>query len=442
MLGERWVYRRAFAHHEGGYQLLFEDAAGGRSVAHLEVRERDDSRPAWRRSNHLDFIERIPEGEHRMADLSALERFLAPLIAADGVETQVTFPPRSRRVRPATKREAVLDPPEGWRAEGPSPHGERRVFVLTPETDCGLNCSFCSVRSEVSPVQEARRADTDRMLDALRVARQAGMSTIRFSGFDPLAHPDILELAEASRDAGYERALVYSPSPRLSDADFLSALVRALPEECVFHVPLYGASADVHDAVMGQPGSYAAILQGLGNLRELGVLDRVVLVTVLLPENRAELPALRRVFQEWGAPVQVFLPWPASRDPADRYFDVAIRHEELIGDVMASDPPLGVSAILPCVRFRFERDTGAPALSEGGFMDTPALPATLFSRGDHHREHDGPFSPEYTTPTTACPHAAGCALAHVCPKEVYTAYADTFGLEELQPVRLWDLRTL
>ena len=402
-LGDRWIYRRAFRHHEGGLQLLFEDASGGRAGAHLELRPRDDSRPAWRRSMHLDFIERIPESEHRMGDLRALERFLKPLIAADGEDVSVHFPPAKRRVRGSARRAPSLAPPEGWRAEGPSPHDERRVFVLTPEIDCGLDCSFCSVRSEVSPAPEARRTDTDRMLEALRGARLAGMGTIRFSGFDPLAHPDIVELAEAARDAGYERALIYSPSDRLADGGFLDALLEALPEESVFHVPLYGASSAVHDAVTGRSGSHAAVLAGLANLRARGRLDNVVLITVLLPENRSELADLRRLLQEWEAPVQVLLPWPASRDPADRYFQAAIQQESLIADVMAADPPLGVSTLLPCVRYRHERATGEPSLTQGGFPAVPALPATLFSRGDHHREHDGPFSPEYTTPTTPCP---------------------------------------
>ena len=444
MLGERWVYRRAFAHHEGGLQLLFEEASGGRGVAHLEVRRRDDSRPAWRRSIHLDFIERIPEGDHRMQDLKALERFLAPMIAADDTETEVLFPSRPKRVRFSQKdREPeALKPPEGWRAEGSSPHSERRVFVLTPEIDCGMTCSFCSVRSDVSPVAEARRADTERMLSALEHAREEGMETIRLSGFDPLAHPDILELVTAARDLGFTRALVYSPSHRLADPAFQEAFVSSLPEDFVLHVPLYGATAAVHDAVVGHPGSHASVLEALALLREKGLLERVRLLTVLLPENRSELAELRELFQTWGSPVEALLPWPATRDPEDRFFEVAIRQEELLPDVMASDPPLGVSAFLPCVRFRLERDTGAPALTQGGFLERTDLPATLFSRGDHHREHDGPFSPEYTTPTTACPHVSGCALAHVCPKEVYSAYAEKFGLDELQPVRLWDVRGL
>ena len=65
--------------------------------------------------------------------------------------------------------------------------------------------------------------------------------------------------------------------------------------------------------------------------------------------------------------------------------------------------------------------------------------ATLYEFDLYRKATDGEGPNQHVTPVVACPHAQTCALAHMCPGEVYRAYAEKFGLGGLQPVGLWEL---
>lgn len=139
--------------------------------------------------------------------------------------------------------------------------------------------------------------------------------------------------------------------------------------------------------------------------------------------------------------MQVFLPFPTTRGDDDAFFEVAAPHEQIVQAFAACAPPLGLPELLPCVRFRHERETGQPALTVGGFHPTTALLGTLFEHADYRRVDDVGGN-TFTIPVTRCPHAQGCALAAVCPKAVYEVYARSFGLDELTPVSVEELQRL
>ncbi len=66
---------------------------------------------------------------------------------------------------------------------------------------------------------------------------------------------------------------------------------------------------------------------------------------------------------------------------------------------------------------------------------------TLFEHADYRRAGDVNGN-SFTIPVRRCPHVRGCALAALCPKVVYAAYAERFGLDEMRPVSAADLEAL
>jgi hypothetical protein len=141
----------------------------------------------------------------------------------------------------------------------------------------------------------------------------------------------------------------------------------------------------------------------------------------------------------YGAPVQVFLPWPATESDTDRFYSIAPSQSELVGPMAACDPPMGLSELLPCVRFRHEKSTGQSALSVGGLAPFTAPVGGLFQYGTYLQSRDRDQTVPFARPMVTCPHTADCALASVCHQRVYASYAKMFGLDEMQPVAAWEL---
>lgn len=432
----------AFPHHEGGVLVSFRRAGTRRTIG-LQIRRRDDRLPAWRRTRHLDVVTQIPAGEDEAAALAVFSPLVGRLEDADGPETLVVAP----TLGDAPPAALPVDLPPGFETEAPSPFSFGRVFVLDLASDCAQRCSFCSTRRKMSPEDTFDAAGRERLLGALERARALGYDVLRLSGLDPLAHPDVVAAAARARDLGFRHVHVYSPSTRLADAAFLDALLDAMPPSFTFHVPLYGASAEVHDAVTGRPGSFDLVLAALSLLAARDLAPRVVFAVVPTRRNQDDLPAVRAFARRFGAPVQVYLPFPSTRDPKDAFFEVSVRHEALLPALLACDPPIGLSEILPCVRYRHERATGEPSLRTGGFHPTAALMGTLFASAAYLRMGDlaaagAAGETPFTVPLRACPHAAACALASVCPRAVYAAYADLHGTAEMRPVSRWELWSL
>ncbi len=425
-----WVFDRAFPHHEGGVLLVFTEP-GGRRTLGLQLRKSDDQRPAWRRTAHLDLVTHVPADVDEAPVLAAFAPLVARLEEADGADTDVVDPFGDAAPVPPPRE---LELPPSWRTEAPSPFGFGRVFVLDLDSDCGLDCAFCSTRGKLSPRTRFGAGEQARHGAALRRARADGYGVLRVSGLDPLTHPAAIPLIAEARDLGFEHVHVYTPGLGLADPATLDALLAAVPPSFTLHIPLYGSTAALHDELTGRAGAFDAVIAGLDGLRDRGQLEHLLLLTVAMNDNLADLRALRRLFSTYGAPVQVFLPFPSTRDPRDRFFATAARHEALAPVFAACEPPMGLPEILPCVRLRHEQATGQPTLSAGGLHPMTALLGTLFQHADYRRVHDGVRGNTFTIPVVACPHRGGCALAGVCPGAVYAAYADAFGLDELSPV--------
>jgi hypothetical protein len=441
-LREGFILDRALPHHEGGVLLSWRDR-GGRSTVGLQVRLRDDTLPAWRRTRSLDVITHLPSGAPNQAFLDAFTPLVALLEDRDEGPGSVISPEPSL----AAPEPARIDLPVHRRTTAPSPFEFGRVFVLDLESDCHQSCSFCSTRAKWSPVHDFGDEAWTQIESGLRGARADGYDVLRVSGIDPLTHPYLLRAIETAGALGYGKIHLYSPSTRYAEAGFLEDLLTACGSmEAKFHVPLYGPSSEIHDAVTGRPGSYDKVLAGVEALTQSGQGERIVWLSVLTGSNAPHWSATKEQMGKWPAPIQVLLPFPSTRASDDAFYTAATTHEEAIyalaGGEGGDGEIEGLSEILPCVRYRFERRHGTPTLTEGPFHPVTALIGTLFEHADYRRLNDEPVGDCFSIPTRACPHHEACALAPLCPRGVYEAYASRFGLEELRPVSQSDLDTL
>jgi hypothetical protein len=429
---------RVMPHHEGGLLLSWSER-GGRRTLGLQVRLRDDSRPAWKRTSSLDVITHLPQEDGSGLWLSAFAELVSRLASHDDGPDSIQAPqvapgaPKPRRVHlPGARRTAAL-----------SPFDFGRVFVLDLDSDCHQRCTFCSTRAKWSPAQVFGGATLEHIESGLHSAYGDGYRVLRLSGLDPLTHPHVLDAVRVAAALGFEDLHIYSPSTRYAEPAFLAELLEASEGlSRSFHVPVYGASAEVHDAMTGLPGSFERVTRGLEALEERGHGAQIVLLAVLTRQGLSTWTELVDHLSGGTAPLQVFLPFPSTRSRDDAFFDVATTHEEAVRALAAAgSPPQGLAEVLPCVRYRFERETGESTLTRGPFHPVTALLGTLFEHADYRRLDDGPGE-LFTIPTVACPHHDSCALASLCPRGVYRAYEERFGLAELQPVSQEELSAL
>ncbi|MCC6214647.1 MAG: hypothetical protein IT376_07245 [Polyangiaceae bacterium] len=405
--------------------VVLANAAGQRIV--LQVGPAAVSH-AMARSHHFS-LSYLTRGRHASDDAVAAATALALLFELrDPPELEVRHP-------------AATSLPSDLAPRLTAPRRSDESLNLAIDADCGQACAFCSVKSLAPPWREGAGAEARlaALVATLRSNAEAGVRRVRLNGYDPLAYERILDVARAITECGYERVDVYSPCTALAEQGGLEALLEALPAEVWFYVPLYGATPEVHDAVVGTPGAHARVRAALAALVGRLPRERVVCTCVAVPANLTSLRGLRdHVEGDLGLGFLTQTPYPSSEAPGDAYRGAVASFTAIAeATVVAGERPLLVRGVPPCVYRQVGQARGVP-LAE--VVRCAALPPRLPGReyGSERFRHQAPHVQQsaFVAAAVACPHTQRCALRPACAGEVLSSYADAHGLEELRPVPL------
>ncbi|MDH6708151.1 cytosylglucuronate decarboxylase [Kitasatospora sp. MAA19] len=164
----------------------------------------------------------------------------------------------------------------------------RYLFIRILEA-CNADCFMC----DFALSRDTFRFPLADFAELLPKARAAGVDYVRFTGGEPLMHPDVVELVRAGTAAGMKMSIITNGSllPKLAPELAAAGLAQVI-------VSLDGASAATHDTYRRSPGMFDGGLRGLRLAAELGVLPRVN--TVVGPHNYTEMPELQQVLTEAG----------------------------------------------------------------------------------------------------------------------------------------------
>lgn len=330
--------------------------------------------------------------------------------------------------------------------EAPAAQPDERVLNLAISSDCDQSCAFCSIKELMPP-----EGDSDTVLARVRqdlaTSRAAGITGVRFNGYDPLAYPRILDVVAYATALGYERADVFSPCTRLADRAFCEALCERLPAATTFHVPLYAADAATHDAIVGRPGAHALARAAVDNVVALRGREAVRVLSVVTQEAPEAVVALAAWAEGQGLGFSAHLPYPSYESRRDRFFAAAPRMSDAAEAVLRARREAGAAAprwrtidgLCPCVAFDRAQALGVPAREWLEVPEGAAIAGTEYR--DERFRHHAPEADKsaFDPPTVPCPHAARCVLRAACPGEVLRAYAELHGLGELRPVTLAEL---
>jgi len=285
--------------------------------------------------------------------------------------------------------------------------GELKLQIDSP---CGQACEFCSI-----PLARVPKPDAPALLRALEEGAARGQRALRLTGVDPLAFPSIVPLLAAARERGFSAVELHGPTTRL-DAALLDEILAVAPPRLRFHVPLYGAEAAIHDAVVGRTGAFALVIGALDALAARAV--PVTLHTVLTPRVLAALPAIVALAQQRALPFAADLPFPDTESEDDAFHRVALPQrtiaDALVGSGLDVRALAGVAGLAPCVlhaALRAVDPVRAAALVE---LRRGPAPAT-----------------GVRTPTVKCRHADRCGWLGLCSGQLLRSYVGVFGDEEL-----------
>lgn len=170
---------------------------------------------------------------------------------------------------------------------------------------CNLACAHCLVSS--GPDQ-SQGLPTGRLLDAIDQGIALGVQRFFFTGGEPLARPDVLELSRRIVTE-HQRELVILTNGTLFRGERLDGLAALAGDRLRVQISLDGASAATNDPIRGA-GTFERVTEGIRVAVAAGMRPSVTMV--LLNHNLGDVEALIRLAASLGVR-NVHLLWPHRR---------------------------------------------------------------------------------------------------------------------------------
>ncbi|MFZ5479989.1 MAG: radical SAM protein [Myxococcota bacterium] len=266
---------------------------------------------------------------------------------------------------------------------------------------CNNRCRFCDQAGR------AGEASLDAIVGALRAHRG---DAVWLAGGEITLRPDLPRLVAAAREAGYGRVGLQTNGRVLAVPGAAKSLRDAGLTDVA--VAIHAATAELHDWLTREPGSFRQAVLGARRSREAGLELRVSSVTTR--SNTDDLPRIARLAVELGAGGHR---WHACKPGGE--------DRALVPRFARLARPLA-DALDVARDARAEADTaGVPLCFLPGHLaaaadrlDAPA-PDRLFPVGEA----------EPPVPRGKGPPCVGCPLAHVCAGP-YAGYVARWGWDE------------
>jgi radical SAM protein with 4Fe4S-binding SPASM domain len=174
-----------------------------------------------------------------------------------------------------------------------TPNHKPRLIFWEVTKGCNLRCIHCrATATELSSIDDL---PTYKALNIIKQVSQLSLPILVLSGGEPLYRKDIFELASYGRECGLRVALATNGTLVTKE------VARKIVDSGVKRVSisLDGADAATHDSFRGIPGAFDQAVQGLRNLKELGMSVQINMT--IARHNAHQLPAVLENARALGA---------------------------------------------------------------------------------------------------------------------------------------------
>jgi SynChlorMet cassette radical SAM/SPASM protein ScmF len=167
-------------------------------------------------------------------------------------------------------------------------------FYLTE--GCNLACRHCWIGPKFSAEgSDAGALSIDLFKTAIHEAKQLGLRGVKFTGGEPLLHPDIKALLEIIRQE--ELGLSIETNGVLCTPEIAKVLAKTRIRQIA--VSLDGVDAQTHDWMRGVPGSFAKTISGVTNLVNQGIRPQIIMT--LMRRNRDQIDQMVHMAEQLHA---------------------------------------------------------------------------------------------------------------------------------------------
>jgi cyclic pyranopterin phosphate synthase len=129
---------------------------------------------------------------------------------------------------------------------------------------CNVQCDYCSITDEMRQENMATAA----VMVKLSEARARGATKVSFGGGEPTIRRGLLPLVRWCRDRGYRSIKIPSNGLMYSYRSYAEEAVEAGIND--FHISFMAHNAELYEKIMGKPGAFQLVTQGVRHLIELG----------------------------------------------------------------------------------------------------------------------------------------------------------------------------
>jgi len=268
----------------------------------------------------------------------------------------------------------------------------KRIFT---GSSCNNRCLYCHEKNKISSPECADLVSS--------LSRDRDGDSLEFHGGEPTIRKDFFSMVDAARNQGYKRIKVVTNARTLAD---VPTAIKTVEAGCYFfEIKVHHHRPDIHDYVTQTPGSLKETVQGLVNLRRINTLHQAPFSAFI--SLRISLSSKNH--EDSGAIIAAFIPYKIDR------FILAF-----------DDSALELSKALPHIKNAIDL-----SVLNRVWITTQNIPLCTLPGYEHH------VSEAYHSPDGNFKKAATCRECHLdaCCPGLKTAYADTYGFNELKPFR-------
>jgi MoaA/NifB/PqqE/SkfB family radical SAM enzyme len=257
----------------------------------------------------------------------------------------------------------------------------------------------------------------------LREHAGQGYEAVNLHGGEVTIRRDFLEILSEIRELGYPTVFLMSNGRKFARMDYARTVVDLGVSMLV--ISMHGANAVTQDRISGSLGSFDQAVQGIRNLKELGVEVRTS--TVACKDNYTELPEIVELCLDLGSDQVQLSALHTSGTALRNFWDVTPRYDDIrpyVLEACARVSRRGARLLLE----------GFPQCTVPGYeqhlVDWEQNKYKVLYRSFVMDDYEGHMDDFSRVKDERC---AGCAFTDVCGG-VYKEYAEFIGWDEFQPV--------
>jgi len=281
---------------------------------------------------------------------------------------------------------------------------------------CNVQCDYCSVTDEMRQENMVTAA----VMAQLSAARARGATKVSFGGGEPTIRRSLLPLVRWCRDRGYRSIKIPSNGLMYSYRWFAQEAIDAGIN--VFNLSLMAHTEALYEKIMGKPGAFQLVTQGVANL--IALKQKPVADLIIKSDTWMHLAD---IVEHWaGAGIDTFNLWLVSLSDRNRTNVASL---------------LPVSAMREGIFAAFERGRQLGVTVRSRHIPRCMLPGYAKHVADLREDKvlvitprtsfalwESRISPNsYTEKCTGCRHQHGACLG------VRRDYLDRYGDAELRP---------